>query len=362
MAYEIKKAPDEFVVEEIAPDGNVFEFGKTYSFDDKSSGEQLICVLQKRNWDTNLAFRAVAERLHVSSKRLGFAGTKDKRAVTVQRISIWNAKPEDLAMIRLNDLSVQALRYSDERVELGDLWGNRFTIKVYTDKKLGRIPKKIPNYYGVQRFGETRPLTDEIGELVVKGDLQGAVKTYLTKIFPGESDESKSARARLAKDWDYQAALKYFPMTLGFERTLIGHLAERPNDYAGALRKLPKFLKIMFVHALQSRLFNQFLDEAIKQKKKLKEGPLYGYELELENDLEKQVLKKAGFRLEEFFVRWMPEMSSRGERRALFVELKDFEVIEKGDGFVVLRFSLPKGCYATTVVDYLFRDRKRPSS
>lgn len=360
--YEIKREPEDFVVEEITPDGKVIEAGGTHSFDEKSEGEQLVCALQKRNWDTNLAIRAVAERLHVSKNRIGFAGTKDKRAVSAQRISIWGAKPEDIARVRLRDISVQALGRSKDRIELGDLWGNRFTIKVYSEKKLGKIPKKIPNYFGVQRFGETRPLTDEIGELVVKGDLQGAVKTYLAKIFPGESDESKEARARLAKDWDYREALKYFPMTLGFERTLIGHLAEHPNDYAGALRKLPKFLKIMFVHALQSRLFNRFLDEAIKQKKKLKEGPLYGYELKLKNQLEKDVLKKSGFRLDEFFVRWMPEMSSKGERRALSVELKDFEVLEKGEGSCVLRFSLPRGCYATTVIDYLFCDRKASSS
>ena len=350
MAYEIKREPEDFMVEEITPEKNVLEIGKKYKFKE-GQGDQLICVLQKRNWDTNLAISEIANRLFVSRKRIGFAGTKDKRAVTTQRISLWRIKNVDKLFIK--DMILTPLEESDERIELGDLWGNRFTIKVYTKKK-PKATKKVPNFFGVQRFGETRPITHLVGKQIVLGDFEGAVKMYLVKVFPRESKEAKEARRKLAKKWDYEEALKRYPMGLRFERTLLGHLAQNENDYIGALRKLPKFLKMMFVHAYQSYLFNEFLKEVIKKKKKYKTGPLFGFESKIENKLEEAVLKREKMGLNDFFIRSMPEMSSRGETRKLFIDLKDFKVMEKGKGYYVVRFSLPKGCYATTVIDYLF--------
>jgi tRNA pseudouridine13 synthase len=350
--YEIKKEPKDFLVEEITPDKDVLEKGKKYKLQ-KSSGDQLVCVLEKENWDTNLVIRGIAKRLYVSQKRVGFAGTKDKRAITTQRISLWKIK-ENVADLRMHGVSIKPLYYSDKRVELGDLWGNRFTIKIYTDKKLGRIPKKIPNLFGEQRFGAGRKITHLVGKEILKEDLETAVKMYLGQSSSKESPETREARERLAKDWDFKEALEYFPNNLRFERSLLGHLSQYPNDYVGALRKLPKFLKIMFVHAYQAHLFNMFVKECIKKKRKFKTGPLYGFESKMENQLERNILKKEKTKLSDFHVRSMPEMSSKGSRRPVYVGLKDFKILKKTKSYYTIRFSLPKGCYATTVIDYLF--------
>ncbi len=350
--YEIKREPKDFLVEEITPDEEVLEAGKKYKFK-KSSGDQLICVLEKENWDTNLALKTIARRLHTSPKRIGFAGTKDKRAITTQRISMWKIK-ENVSELRISGMALKPLEYSDKRIELGDLWGNRFTIKVYTDKKLGKIPKKIPNYFGSQRFGSGRSITHLVGKEILKGNLERAVKIYLAESSSQESEDTRNARERLSKDWDYKEALNYFPYGMRFERTLLGHLSQYPNDYVGALRRLPKFLKIMFTHSYQSYLFNEFVKECVKKKRKFKTGPLYGFESKLNNALERAILKKAKMKLSDFHVRSMPEMSSKGDRRPIYVELNDFKVIKNGKSFIEVRFSLPKGCYATTVIDYLF--------
>lgn len=351
--YEIKREAKDFLVEEITPDEEVLKFDKKYKFDKKSSGDQLICVLEKENWDTNLAIKTIAQRLHTSPKRIGFAGTKDKRALTTQRISMWKIK-ENVSELKIHGMTLKPLEYSNKRIELGDLWGNRFTIKIHTDKKLGKIPKKIPNLFGSQRFGSGRSITHLVGKEVLKGNIEKAVKMYLTASSPEENEDTRSARERLAKDWDYKEALNYFPYGMRFERTLLGHLSQYPNDYVGALRRLPKFLKIMFTHAYQSHLFNEFVKECIKKKRKFQTGPLFGFESKLDNTLEKAILKKEKMKLSDFHVKSMPEMSSRGDRRPVYVELKDFDVKKKGKGFIVVSFSLPKGCYATTVIDYLF--------
>lgn len=354
MTYEIKRFPEDFAVEEITPDKKILKIDGKYSFDEKSSGDQLICILKKTNWDTNLALRELARRLYVSRKRIGFAGTKDKRAATVQRISLWKIKP-NIQDMHIKDMEIIPLCYSDSRIELGDLWGNRFTIKVYTKKKVDKKKlKKIPNFFGVQRFGDSRPLTHLVGKEILHGNLEKAVKLYLAKVFPKESPQAKEARKQLAKGWNYAGALQYFPYSLSFERTMIAHLAQYQNDYAGALRKLPKFLKIMFVHAYQSYIFNEFLKEVIKKKLGYETGPLFGTQTKPGNGLEEKILKKEKIAPADFFVCSMPEMSSQGERRKLWIEMKDFEILEKGKDYITIRFSLPKGCYATTVIDWIF--------
>ncbi|NYZ80078.1 tRNA pseudouridine(13) synthase TruD [Candidatus Micrarchaeota archaeon] len=350
--YEIKRIAEDFIVEEIMPNGETIGVNDEFSFDEKSRGNELVCVLVKRNWDTHLAIREIANRLHGSPKRVGFAGMKDKAALTAQRISISGAKKEDVERILIKDIKLIPLYYSSERVKLGDLNGNSFTIKVYAKKM--KKAARVPNYFGEQRFGTTRPITHLVGREIIRENPERAVKIYLAKVFKGEKDETKEARKRLAKGYDFKKALDYFPRHLKFERTMIAHLAEYPGDYIGALRVLPKFLKLMFVHAYQSYLFNKYLDKVINKKKKYEDGPLFGYDTKLTTKEEQEILDDEGVSLSEFLVDCMPEMSSPGMKRALFIEPKDFKVLEHKKDYYMLRFSLPKGAYATTVIEHLF--------
>ena len=363
MKYEIKRAPQDFIVEEITPDGKVLQTGKKHVFDLKSQGDQLVCVLEKTNWDAHLAMKKIAERLHVSPTRFGFTGTKDKRAVTTQRISIWQVKP-NVAELKIKDITLKPLYYSNQRVELGDLQGNRFTIRVFSRKKPGKQPKKllVPNRFGEQRFGTTRPITHLVGKAIVQDDFEQAVKIYLTKVFPAENKEAKTARRKLARSWKTRAwhdALEYFPKNLKFERTLLGHLELDPSDFVGAVRRLPKFLQLMFVHAYQSWLYNQILEEVVKKKLGYETGALFGTQTQPKNPVEDKVFKKEKLEPADFFIKQAPELSSKGERRALWINITDFKILEQGKGYAIMRFSLPKGCYATSVIDFLFKTKKR---
>lgn len=354
LMYEIKRIPEDFVVEEITPENEILEIGKKYIFDENSKGDQLICILERNNWDNQLVMKKISSHLGVSVKRIGYAGTKDKRALTSQRISLWGIEKEKVDRVKIKDVEIKPLYYSNKRIELGDLKGNHFRIKVYADK-MKKVKKKmnIPNFFGEQRFGKTRPITHLVGEKLINNDVESAVKIYLTKIFDAEADDAKQARKRLSEDYDYKKALEYFPLHLKFERTLIGHLAEYPKDYAGAMRKLPKNLLIMFSHAYQGHLFNKYLELVIKKKKKFKTGPLLGFESVPENKFEEEFIKNNKIDLGIFRVRQMPESSSRGMRRELYITPENLKVEKKEDYFIV-DFSLPKGSYATTVIDYLF--------
>ncbi len=368
---QVKKTPQDFIVEEITPDGLVLEIGRTWEFSG-GSGEHLICVLEKINWDTNRAIKAIAKRLHVSPKRIGFAGTKDKRAWTTQRISIWGLSPNDLEKVKLKDIRLIPIEFSNDRINLGDLWGNRFTITIrdISPKDLEKfsLPRefKIPNFFGIQRFGEKRPVTHLVGKALVLGDVELAVKTYLAWPGPGEREETREARERLSQNWDWKEALNYFPKHLSYERTLLDHLAKNPRDYANALRKLPRNLLKMFVHAYQSYLFNEYL------KKRLGElgldpvdgdivengtpmGPLFGYELELAKgkpgDLERKILEEEEIELESFKIKQIPEASSKGSRRPVYAWVREYEILDSGEDWIKIRFKLERGVYATTVLD-----------
>src|SRR5439155_1740744 len=79
----IKSAPEDFVVEEISSPPAV-----------SPEGRYAIAQVRVRNWETNRLVRAMARALHISRKRIGYAGTKDKHAVTTRLFSFEDVLPE----------------------------------------------------------------------------------------------------------------------------------------------------------------------------------------------------------------------------------------------------------------------------
>lgn len=90
----------------------------------------MIAALTKENWDTHNVIRELSRRLGISRNRIGFAGTKDKIAVTTQKISIWDVTEDELARVRIADVSLEMLGRANKPVSLGDLYGNEFEIVI----------------------------------------------------------------------------------------------------------------------------------------------------------------------------------------------------------------------------------------
>src|SRR3990167_7605642 len=100
----IKRRISDFVVREITEEGKTLEIG---AFSDPETikelnleipenadaeKEYLLIEMEKFGLDTNDALRRIARHLSCSPKRLGYGGMKDRRAITVQKISLW--KPD----------------------------------------------------------------------------------------------------------------------------------------------------------------------------------------------------------------------------------------------------------------------------
>jgi tRNA pseudouridine13 synthase len=251
----LRATPDDFRVDEIS----VKDWSTT-------TGPYLICRLTKTNWELQHAVKEIARRLNISHRRIGWAGTKDKNAVTTQFISLYDVTPEQVAEVRLKDIRLEVVGRSNEQLSLGDLGGNRFDLVIRDadrydlERRVNVISAiaatAIPNYFGLQRFGVIRPLTHRVGEYILRGDYEHAVVTYVGEAFPHERDDIRAIRKAFADSRNPTEALRNLPPPMAFERAMLHHLYTHPGDYAGALHELPPKLLSMFVSAFQSYVFN----------------------------------------------------------------------------------------------------------
>ncbi len=380
-----------------------------------TNGKYLIVELTKKNWDIHHLVRDLARILRVSQQRFGWAGTKDKRALTKQKISIWDAGEEDIARVRLKDVELKPLGRSNRKISLGDLWGNRFKLTIRDiglsqEETLSRVKaitqeleRGAPNFFGVQRFGENRPVTHVVGVAIARGDFRGAALTYIARAFDDEQDEIRKARQHVWDSGDFKEGLKLYPVNFQFERAMMNHLVAHPDDYTGAFRVLSPKLQEMFLHAYQSYIFNIILSRRIESGMRIHEAydgdivcfknemglpdtsrlqkvtkdnldginnlinrgrafvtaPIVGYETQFAEgapgEIERAVVRELSIDLEGFKVPLMPELSSKGLRREIILPFKpEFSVgedeLNTGKTKLTLEFSLQKGSYATTVL------------
>ncbi len=376
---KIKTIPEDFIVEEIPK--------KT----EKEGKDHLVFWVEKRNIDTLDVIRILSKKLKVSRKRFGYAGTKDKFAIAKQRISVWDPDGEvekDIRSLDFKRFRVYGFERNG-RLNLGDLEGNHFIItirdielgKSELEKKLKKIEneikKGIPNYFGVQRFGGIRPITHLVGLEMLKGNFEEAVKIYVAEPYKGESESVRKIRERLLKNWGdreiYLWALKEFPKKFRYERLMLEYLYKYPKDYVGALRRIPKKMRKLFINAVQSWIFNEVLFELEKEKtlEELKNVkiPLVGFDTVLnpKNDVHKKVIeamKSLEIEKSDFLMKSMPEMKTTGNERNAVIEIKDFKVKEisedelnPGKMKTVLEFTLPPGSYATVVLEKIMRGK-----
>jgi len=374
----IKKMPEDFIVEEIGVDGTVYEIGKHIEKPD--IGDKFLhFILQKNDWSSDRAIKFLSKRLRSKQSRYNYAGTKDRRALTTQLVSGFAIKKENMERLKLKDIEINGMWYANEKVKIGNLLGNRFTLKLsdvtgdvsVINDIYEQLNCKIPNYFGEQRFGTVRKNTHIVGLHMLNNDYESAVKEYLTNI-EGENHETASqARTQLKEDWDYAKAYNNFPKHLRIERILLNWLMTHENDYVNAIRKLPRNISLLFVHAFQSYLFNLELSDRLKAKQF---EPLHnettcgidsygfpnidvkgdnftcmniiGYESTL-NDFEQKMLDKFGLTTDNFRLNSLPELSSKGTKKIMRTPLINF-LFDKDNN--VFKFDLPSGCYATSVL------------
>ncbi len=360
---KLKQIPEDFMVKEIPSSKPI------------GQGEYVWCTLKKRNWDLLKLIKLMSEKLQISRSRIGYAGIKDKTAVTSQSISFFNVPVQKLREIGIDGVELSGFEYNQKPVKLGDLKGNGFSITVrdleakYNEQCIKKSVEKIKklgamNLFDSQRFG-TRNITHLVGKEIMKGDFEAAVFMYLTKTNKDENEETRKARIFLSRTGDYKKAVNLFPKRSKWDLALLNHLITSPGDYAGALRKLPKTLQLMFIHAYQSYLWNSAAIEYNKRHPAANiKIPIVGFGTSIGNSepdsIIKKILNREKIQARDFKIKGLPELSSFGSSRQLLVFPKGMQYkieadeLNKGRKKVIIGFELPKGSYGTRVVKEIF--------
>ena len=291
----IREAVDDFVVEEVLVDGSKASVNGVVATKVLGSilrnQRYLLCVLVKRNWDTFIAVKNIARALGIDQARIQFAGIKDAKAVTAQHITVENVSMEDIAKVNVKDIEVRLVGYVREQLSLYYLLGNNFTITIKSikhpqatvEERVAQTMQEldviggIPNFFGHQRFGTTRPITHLVGKALIRGDFGEAAMLFLAKPSVHEHPASRQARQDLQSTGNFKQAAESFPKQLRFERLMLNYLVDNPGDFVGAFQRLPVKLQALFVQAHQSYLFNRFLSVRVKRGLPLNEVVVGGY-------------------------------------------------------------------------------------
>ncbi|MCW4045482.1 MAG: tRNA pseudouridine(13) synthase TruD [Candidatus Bathyarchaeota archaeon] len=387
----------------------------------------LLCVLVKRDWDTFLALKNIARQLGVSPERIGIAGIKDAKAVTAQHITIERGAMEAAAGISIKDVEVRPVGYFRDKLSPYYTLGNSFRIVIRAVKlKAATVARRvaaamrelevaggIPNFFGHQRFGTARPITHVVGKALVKGDFEEAAMRFLAEPSCYEHPASRLARSELQATGDFKRAFEGFPKQLRYERLMLGYLVENPRDFVGAFKRLPVKLQVLFVQAYQSYLFNRFLSErllsglaldraeigdyvvqversglpvvktgktvdaaavgevnaAIKAGKMRVALPLVGVKQRFSQGVmgekQRRILEAEGVKAENFKIDALPELSGRGELRAVVAPVRNFRILDivqatdkSRECRVAVDFMLLRGSYATVLLRELMKPRE----
>lgn len=382
---KFKTKCEDFIVEELAKDWECItskeqKFGTApdlSNLDKNDPRDFLLCEFEKKNIDQFRARREFASQLHKGVDAIGFAGTKDKKAITCQRVSIFEPDLELIENFKHPDIYLKNCKWGKRKIKLGFLNGNRFIVTLRDiDKKLcikvvNQIRKNnnFSNYFGKQRFGNIRGNNAKIGQLITKRKFKEAIFSILTDTSDKEQEQTIEARKRLIKEKNIKNAIHYFPQFLGFERSILSYLHQNPEDYIGAIRRCEKKTFLMFLHAFQSKLFNEILEQALNEGVDFtiqgqKRIPLFGYKSKIDSgklgEIEKEILKSNNVELEDFKIPELTYLSLKGDYRMALVEvnnldleIKDDEIYE-GTKKIVAKFDLPSGVYATTFLGNFF--------
>jgi len=271
---KIKKIPEDFVVKEVI------------NLDIKEEGAFTYFKLKKKNYNTLDAIDRIADSLHTHSKSITFAGNKDKFAITEQCCSIKGDKRNILGKLKYKDIEIEVLGMGDEHIYLGKLEGNHFDITIREVDSVPEVKNRFINFFGPQRFG---------GNNAEKG------KALLT--------DMNKAKELL-----------------------------ETND----VNAIPKRELQLYIHAYQSLLWNNCVKRIVEEKIDADSCPIVGFGTTYENPEVKQIVKEAlkgeGITERSFIHKQVPHISSEGDERKIYAEVKDLEVGELVDHSVTLSF------------------------
>jgi tRNA pseudouridine13 synthase len=332
-----KQNKDDFVVTEIP----LYEFS--------GEGEHLIFKIRKKDLSTWDAVEIIARFVGCKTRDIGYAGLKDKNAMTVQSLSIHKSYEEKLDTFTHENIKILEKNYHNNKIKVGHLKGNRFFIRL---KRVGLVEAKkieqalmsivnvgMPNYFGFQRFG-VEGNNYVKGKAIVEGKLKERKKN-LRQMYVN------AYQSHLFNNW-LAKRIEISKLIDAFEPKEVYEKLQLPLDVVKAMKKQEHPLKIMtgdvMSHYPFGRIFHveDMESEAQKffDKDRVPTGLLCGKRVKEAQDLAQVVENE-----------YKVSTQEDGARRFAWVFPTDIESHYKEEkNWMELQFSLPKGSYATELI------------
>ncbi len=391
----IKTRPEDFLVEELP------------LYEASGSGDHTYALIEKKGIGTREALDRLARALSVVRREIGLAGLKDARAVARQWISLEHVGPQQLEQVSVPDVRILRTTRHTNKLKPGHLAGNRFAVRLrklalplpQASETAGQVlsvlsRRGVPNYFGPQRFGN-RQDNQRLGKAVVKNDV--AVFTDLLLGHPDEELDSPPVfQARTLYEQDrYEEAARLWPGHFFDQRRALRILTQSHGNKKRVFHTIDKHLKGLYISAYQSDLFNRILAARMPDIDRLllgdmaylhvngacfrveqpeveqprcgrfeisPTGPLLGGRTTRltgpAGAIENPVLDAEN--LDENDFRRMKHLGARGGRRPLRFQPRAAAVTSGEDDlgpYLEFRFELDAGCYATSLIAEITKDR-----
>lgn len=352
------KEPEDFVVEELP----LYEPTRT--------GEHTYFAIRKRNLSTLEAINRLAQDLRVHTRNFGYAGLKDKNAITMQVLSVEGVSPEQVLKIDRPGVEVLWAERHPHKLRVGHLRGNRFQITMRdiphdalscVKSVMTRLATEgVPNRFGKQRFGN-RNDSHLIGKALVKADWEAVVGYTLTDDALQTDDVARRMQRELAKK-PIEKVVKGIPHRLrklylsAYQAYLFNRVLEKRSPYLGKL--MEGDIAVKHENGAPFLVANAAVEQPRADAFEISpSGPIFGYKMRLPTGdvlaSETSLLADEGIRFEAF--RKVTGIRLPGTRRPLRMLMQLHEVSTVKDGGVRLSFTLPAGGYATVVLEDLSR-------
>ncbi len=378
-------------------------------------GEHIYLFVEKRGLSTSEMVRIIARHFSVREHAVGYAGMKDKHAITRQVVSVHTPgkTDEDFPMLDHPQISILWTDLHTNKLRVGHLRANRFSIRLRDADPLGVIRVKktldllsergVPNFYGEQRFG-ARLNNHELGMMLLRREYQTLLDTFLGPDALGDHFRDDQMRGHYAAG-AYEAALERAHDGMRNERAALRALAEGA-DAESAVFSVPKVQRRFWISAFQSWLFNRFVADRLSAggfdtladgdvacrvpsgrpfvvDRELAEDPetarrLATFELSVAGPMfgpkmlnaehhagkhEKALLERTGVTLDDLAEFDGDQGGAAGTRRAIRVPLTDPDVeggVDEHGGYIRVAFELPPGSFATVVVREITKAHPQP--
>jgi len=348
ISFDFQQSVERFHVEELP------------LFEPSGRGEFLLLDIKKYDLSTWRLLNIFKEATGADDREIGYAGLKDKNATTIQRISLPKKYEKMLKNITTDRIEILSKHSNHLPLKVGQLKGNRFEIMLTritpeNAKRFSKVAQKMsqegfPNYYGYQRFGEDGKSWQQGKEIAHSGKrLKGAkekllVSTYQSYLFNRWLSQRINLSQVIAHKSPQEAA-----RILGYPLPLVKELAKQAQFFKLFIGES----LMQYPHGKQSYC-KEMAHAALRfQQREISPTGLLAGERVSRAKADARYLEEAHDDEE--------LTSLRGDQRFAWIWPEDFSSLyEKERQTLTVKFSLPKGAYATAFLEEIGKQSLRP--